>query len=86
MRVSCERSLTAFEFWGGGAINARMLSYGELEDVEMMLEDIYPEGMEETLINDLFWFEFEFVVSLLGYEYDAVKDEIIREKEEEEEE
>lgn len=81
MKVFCERSLTSFEFWGGASLNARMLKYDELEDVEMMLEDIYPDGMGETLINDLFWFEFDFVCSLIGLEYDIEKDIIIREEE-----
>ena len=37
------------------------------------------EPLTDTQINDLFWFEFDFVVrEILGYEYDEQKDEIIR--------
>lgn len=36
--------------------------------MESILEDIYPEGMEETAINDIFWFEFDTVLEWLGME------------------
>ena len=33
-----------------------------------MLEDIYPDGMDETVLNDFFWFEFDTVKEWLGIE------------------
>ena len=32
------------------------------------LEELYPEGMTDTELNDLVWFDFDFVVQILGYE------------------
>lgn len=78
MKIYSYLCLTSFEFWGGAKLNADQLTYDELEQVDFMLEDIYPEGCQETLINDLFWFEFETVCEWLGLELnedgDVVRD------------
>lgn len=78
MRVMCEMSLTSFQFWAGAKDNAMMLNYDELEQVGYILEDIYSEGIEDTTINDLFWFEFNIVCEWLGLEYDEENNIIIR--------
>lgn len=78
MKVFCEMRLTNFQFWAGAKDNAAMLEYDELEQLEYMLEDIYPEGIEETTINDLMWFDFEIVCEWLGLELDVDKWEIKR--------
>ena len=41
-----------------------------------ILEDEYPEGMDETTVNDIFWFEDDFIAECLGYDsYDQLWDE-----------
>lgn len=50
-----------------------------------MFEELYPEGIGEITVNNLFWFEFKSAVEWLGYEYDKEEDIIIREEESEEE-
>jgi len=39
-----------------------------LDQIEQILEEINPEGLSETDINDLFWFEDELIAEWLGYE------------------
>ena len=46
-------SLTDFEFWSGGKDFADNLTDTELKEVEFHLEDLFPEGMTETQINDV---------------------------------
>ena len=75
MKVFSEISLSSFEFWGGAKLNADMLS---VEQLDYMLEDCYSEGVSETMVNDIMWFEFEWVCEMLGYEYDVENDVIIR--------
>ena len=82
MRVYSEMSLTSFEFWGGAKDRAKMLTYEELEQVEYVLEDIFEE-IEDTTINDLFWFDFGWVCESIGLQYDVENDIIIREEESE---
>lgn len=66
MRIYSEKSLRNFEFWSGAKENANELTSAQLDEVETILEGLYPEGMEETQINDLFWFEFDTIKEWLG--------------------
>lgn len=66
MKIYAEKALRDFEFWGGADSNASELTTEQLDTVESILEDIYPEGMEETAVNDLFWFEFDRIQQWLG--------------------
>ena len=68
MRYYVEEQLYNFQFWGGAKENANLLTLQELEQIEFELSDIYPEGLEDTQINDIFWFDFDFIAQLLGYE------------------
>lgn len=79
MKITTEQSLRNFEFWSGAKSNAEMLTCEELDRVENELEAEYPDGMTDTEINDLFWFDFEYVCEMIGLEYDFENDEIIRE-------
>ncbi len=42
----------------------------KVDDLETMLEAFYPDGMSETELNDLLWFEPETVFEWLGIECD----------------
>lgn len=49
-------------------MNAGELCDMEMDIVENILEEIYPEGIDDELLNNIFWFEFDTVLSWLGYE------------------
>ena len=66
MKIYSEKSLRNFEFWSGAKENANELTGAQLDEVETILEDLYPEGMDETQINDLFWFDFDTIKEWLG--------------------
>jgi hypothetical protein len=68
MKVYRDVPLTEFKFWAGAQDTVRCLSCDELDQIEQILEDIYPEGLEEGMINDLFWFERDLIAEWLGYE------------------
>lgn len=68
MRYIVEKNLADFEFWGSADENANMLTLSQLETIEEELEVLYPEGLTETEINDLFRFDFDFICQILGYE------------------
>lgn len=78
MKIYEEKSLNDFEFWSGAKSNAEMLTIAELDEVEAMFEEIYPDGITDTEINDFFWFDFGYICELIGLEYDEDEDEIIR--------
>ena len=70
MKVYSEINLRDFEFWSGAKSNAETLTSEQLDIVDSILEDAYPDGMSETQINDFFWFEFDTIREWLG-----IKDE-----------
>lgn len=67
MRLYREESITDFEFWAGAKNTVKHLTENELNTIEGILEEIYPDGMDETALNDLFWFEGDLIAEWLGY-------------------
>ena len=65
MKIYKEESLRNFEVWSCAKDRAARLTYDQLDQLERILEDQYPEGMSETEINDLFWFDFDIVCEWL---------------------
>lgn len=70
MKIYREESLSDFEWWSGAVATAnRIWEERGLEgwnELEAMLEDVYPDGIDETALNDLLWFEPDTVYEWLG--------------------
>lgn len=70
MKIFKEESLRDFEFWSIAEENAKELSGEQLDQLEFILEDGYPDGIDDTTLNDLMWFEFGTIKEWLGIEDD----------------
>lgn len=68
MTVIIEMPLKDFQFWSGGADRAENCTDDDFERIEEMFEELYPEGMTDSEINDFFWFDFDTIARHLGYE------------------
>lgn len=68
MKIYKEESLRNFQFWSGAKYHADLLSYKDLEQLEFILDDLYPEGIDETTLNDIMWFDFDQILDWLGYD------------------
>lgn len=68
MKVYKEVSGYDFDFWGGAVDRVKYLKIDEVEQIFSMLEEIYPDGMSETEVNDFFWFEEDTIADWLGYD------------------
>lgn len=66
--ISEDKRLRDFDFWSGAKDTADYLTSDELDTIEDMLEDAYPDGMTETQVNDLFWFDTDVIAEWLGYD------------------
>ena len=66
MKIYREENLLDFDFWSGARTFAMKLDDDELCQIESILEDLYPDGIDETGINDFFWFESETICEWLG--------------------
>lgn len=94
MIIKKETNIRDFKAWSG-AVNTlnRIIEEGKDEELESLLEEMYPEGLTETELNDLLWFENDQIFEWLDIktqddinaEIEDLKDKI-RELEEEYEE
>ena len=67
MNVSYELDLNTFEAWSGAVYTInRVREEGKCGELQYVLEELYPDGMTETQLNDLLWFEREWLYETLG--------------------
>ena len=68
MYIKYEISLESFEFWSGAVDTVDYLTCEDLYIIERELEGLYPNGLDATTLNDIFWFDSDWIAELLGYE------------------
>ena len=62
--------------WSGAeATYSRIAEAGKLGELEDWLEEMYPDGIGETELNDLLWFDRDEVLSAMGLSDDDGDDE-----------
>lgn len=67
MTITYELDLNRFEAWSGAKETLKRIQReGKCAELENVLEELYPDGMTETELNDLLWFEPETVYEWLG--------------------
>ena len=87
MTITYELDLNNFEAWSGAKETLeRIQREGKCEELENVLEELYPDGMTETELNDLLWFDSESVYEWLGIRSEEQIENEIKEAEEELEE
>ena len=69
MKITSEMSLKNFKAWSGAkdTLN-KLIELDKCEELEFILEDLYPDGLTETQLNDILWFEDEWIYETLGIE------------------
>jgi hypothetical protein len=75
MKITTETSLNNFEFWASAKHNASLLTSAQLDAIENTLDELYPDGMSDTQLNDLFWHEFDTVLDWIGTDYETLTEE-----------
>ena len=67
MKIYSETSLESFEAWSGGKDTLdRIIAEDKCDQLEAILEELYPDGMTDTQLNDLLWFEPDTVYQWVG--------------------
>ena len=69
MKITSEMSLKNFKAWSGAkdTLN-KLIELDKCEDLEFILDDLYPDGLTDTQLNDILWFEDEWIFETLGIE------------------
>lgn len=69
MKLYKELDLTRFEPWSGAVDTYDAICNADkLDALECLLDELYPDGIEETQLNDLLWFDSEWLFDALGIE------------------
>ena len=86
MRLYAE-GISDFKPWSGAVSTWDELeTYDKIEELESNLDELYPDGMSETDLNDLLWFEPELVYEWVGLYYNENTGEVSVEPFDEDEE
>lgn len=84
MTITYDLDLNSFNAWSGAVDTLdRIQREGKCEELENILEDLYPDGMTEAELNDLLWFDSEAVYEWLGIRSETKVREEMKEVEEE---
>ena len=64
-------SLRNFDAWSG-AVDTKetIINEGKAEQFDNLIEELYPDGLTDTQLNDLLWFEEDWLFEMLGIEID----------------
>ena len=68
MKITSEISLRNFEGWSGAVDTLNTLTDDQKDNLEASLEELYPDGMNRTILNDFLRFENDTVAEWLGFE------------------
>lgn len=56
-----------FTPWCGGRTNYELLTEKELDLFDEIITELYPDGISETEVNNILWFDDEFIAEIAGY-------------------
>ena len=64
-------TLRNFDAWSG-AVDTKetIINAGKDKDFDYLIEELYPDGLTDTQLNDLIWFEEDWIFEMLGIEID----------------
>lgn len=69
VKIVDEISVGNFDGWSGAEDTIeKVREAGKIDELDQILEEMFPEGISTTGLNDLLRFDDEYVLSLLGIE------------------
>ena len=76
MRVYQEISFEDFDAWSGAVdTKEKIIDAGKAEEFEALVEELFPNGVDETELNDFLWFDDDYIFESLGITEDDEEDE-----------
>ena len=67
MKIISETSISKFNSWSGAKnTQDRIVEEGKENGFDAMIEELYPDGLTDTELNDMLWFEEEWIYETLG--------------------
>lgn len=61
------QTLRNFNAWSG-AVDTKetILEHDKEKDFECLIDELYPDGITDTQLNDFLWFDSEWILECLG--------------------
>ena len=60
-----------YQPWAGARDTYALIAYhNKLDELDNLITECYPDGLTETELNDLLWFDSDWVLDTLGIEVD----------------
>ena len=76
MKTFNETSISDFQSWSGAKDTQKTIIENNKEnEFDALIEELYPDGLSETSLNDLLWFESDWIYETLGISEDEDSDE-----------
>ena len=61
------QSLSDFETWSGAtSTKDAIIEANKVDEFDSLIEELYPDGLSETQLNDILWFDSEWCFEMLG--------------------
>ena len=71
MKTFNETTLQDFNTWSGATeTKETILNANKGAEFDNLIEELYPDGINETQLNDILWFESDWVFENLGISED----------------
>ena len=69
MKITSEMSLKNFKAWSRAPDTLNnLIELDKCDELEFILDDLYPDGLTDTQLNDILWFDDEWIYETLGIE------------------
>jgi hypothetical protein len=76
MKVFSEISISDFNAWSGAISTKEAILEADKEaGFDALIEDLYPDGIDETQLNDLLRFDSEWIFESLGMSEEEEEEE-----------
>lgn len=67
MKVTVETDLQGFNAWSGAKETKQtIIDNDKAEDFNALIEELYPDGIDETKLNDLLWHDDAWIFDCLS--------------------
>ena len=82
MALKVMMDFSDYKPWSGAVDTYEIIeASGKLDALEDLLEELYPDGIEEVQINDILWFDSDWVFESLGIKTEEEVEEELEEYE-----
>ena len=60
-------TLVNFDAWSGAVgTKERIINESKADEFDILIDELYPDGLSETQLNDILWFEEDWIFEMLG--------------------